>query len=98
MLWLDSVRHDIRHGCRLIRKSPMLSIATILTLPSAPDLGGGLNVFFARSIGVRGELRHRRTFKDFTLPGFQRRQARFLARQRRAHLQVVGASPSPVAS
>jgi outer membrane protein with beta-barrel domain len=34
------------------------------------DLGGGLNVFFAHSVGVHGELRHLRTFKDFTLPGF----------------------------
>ena len=34
------------------------------------DVGGGLNIFFAHSVGVHGELRHLRTFKDFTLPGF----------------------------
>jgi hypothetical protein len=34
------------------------------------DLGGGLNIFFVHSVGVHGEVRHLRTFKDFTLPGF----------------------------
>jgi len=34
------------------------------------DFGGGLNIFFTHSVGVHGELRHLRTFEDFTLPGF----------------------------
>ena len=31
------------------------------------DLGGGLDVFFSHSVGVRGELRHLRTFQDLDL-------------------------------
>jgi len=42
MLWLDSVRHDIPHGCRLIRKRPVLSIATILTLTLGIGLDAGV--------------------------------------------------------
>ena len=42
MLWLDSARHDIRYGCRLIRKSPLLSIATIVTLALGIGLDAGM--------------------------------------------------------
>jgi opacity protein-like surface antigen len=34
------------------------------------DVGGGLNLFFTHGVGVHGEVRHLRTFKDFTFPGF----------------------------
>jgi hypothetical protein len=34
------------------------------------DIGGGLNIFFGRSVGVRGDLRRLRTFEDVTLGVF----------------------------
>jgi opacity protein-like surface antigen len=33
------------------------------------DIGGGLNIFFGHTFGVRGDLRHVRTFQDVTLFG-----------------------------
>jgi len=34
------------------------------------DIGGGLNIFFGRNVGVRGDLRRLRTFEDVTLGVF----------------------------
>jgi hypothetical protein len=34
------------------------------------DIGGGLNIFFAHSVGVRGDVRHLRTLQDVTLGVF----------------------------
>ena len=34
------------------------------------DIGGGVNIFFARHVGVRGDVRHLRTLQDITLGGF----------------------------
>ncbi|HKB13875.1 MAG TPA: outer membrane beta-barrel protein [Vicinamibacterales bacterium] len=33
------------------------------------DIGGGLNIFFGHTFGIRGDLRHVRTFQDITLFG-----------------------------
>jgi outer membrane protein with beta-barrel domain len=33
------------------------------------DIGGGINIFFTPGVGLRGDLRHLRTFKDFNLFG-----------------------------
>jgi opacity protein-like surface antigen len=33
------------------------------------DIGGGVNVFFGRTFGVRGDVRHIRTLQDITLFG-----------------------------
>jgi hypothetical protein len=46
MQWLNTVGHDMRNGWRLLRKSPVLSAATIATLA----LGIGLDtVVFTRA-------------------------------------------------
>jgi len=42
MHWLDTVGHDVRYSGRLIRKSPVLSIATILTLALGIGLDAGV--------------------------------------------------------
>jgi hypothetical protein len=42
MHWLDTVGHGIRYGCRLIRQSPALSVATILTLALGIGLDAGV--------------------------------------------------------
>jgi hypothetical protein len=34
------------------------------------DIGGGLNIFFGRTVGIRGDLRRLRTFEDVTLGVF----------------------------
>jgi len=41
------------------------------------DIGGGLNVFLGRNIGVRGDVRHLRTFQDLTLGVFGNDQVDF---------------------
>lgn len=33
------------------------------------DIGGGLNIFFGHTFGVRGDVRHLRTIQDITLGG-----------------------------
>ena len=42
MHWLDTLARDIGYGCRLIRKSPALSLATILTLSLGIGLDAGV--------------------------------------------------------
>jgi len=34
------------------------------------DIGGGLNIFFGHTIGIRGDVRHLRTLQDVTLGVF----------------------------
>ena len=34
------------------------------------DIGGGLNIFFGHTVGIRGDLRHLRTLQDVTLGVF----------------------------
>ena len=34
------------------------------------DVGGGLNIFFGHSVGIRGDVRHLRTLQDVTLGVF----------------------------
>jgi outer membrane protein with beta-barrel domain len=46
------------------------SLASVSKNALGHDLGGGLNIFFTHGVGVHGEVRHLRTFKDFTFPGF----------------------------
>ena len=36
------------------------------------DIGGGINIFFGHTVGIRGDLRHMKTFDDVTLGGFNR--------------------------
>src|SRR2546427_12845807 len=59
-------------GIGVIRPHAKLDVSSLTVDKNAlgHDLGGGLNDFFAHSGGVHGEVRHLRTFKDFTLPGF----------------------------
>src|SRR5205085_7226903 len=33
------------------------------------DIGGGVNVYFAHAVGIRGDVRHLRTLQDLTLGG-----------------------------
>jgi hypothetical protein len=35
------------------------------------DIGGGINIFFLHSLGLRGDVRHMHTFQDVTLGVFQ---------------------------
>ena len=41
------------------------------------DIGGGLNVFFTRAVGVRGDVRHIKTLQNFTLGVFNSDQINF---------------------
>ena len=33
------------------------------------DIGGGVNIFFAPNVGLRGDVRHLHTLQDVTLGG-----------------------------
>ena len=59
-------------GVGVIRPHAKLDLSSLTVDKNAfaHDLGGGLNVFFTHAVGVHGEIRHLRTFKDLTLPGF----------------------------
>jgi len=41
------------------------------------DLGAGVNVFFSRGFGIRGDIRHIKTFDDLTLGIFEDQQINF---------------------
>ena len=41
------------------------------------DIGGGINIFLAHSLGVRGDVRHLRTLQDVTLGLFSNAQLDF---------------------
>jgi len=58
-------------GVGLIRPHAKLDVSNFDLSQNAfgHDLGAGLNIFFVHSVGVHGEVRHLRTFKDFTFPG-----------------------------
>jgi opacity protein-like surface antigen len=56
-------------GIGLIRPHAKFSVSSLSLGENAfgHNLGGGLNVFLVRSVGLHGEVRHLRTFKDVTL-------------------------------
>jgi opacity protein-like surface antigen len=56
-------------GLGLIRPHAKLDSSSLSVTKSAfgHDLGGGLNIFLTHSVGLHGEVRHLRTFKDIDL-------------------------------
>jgi len=58
-------------GVGLIRPHARLDLSSLELSKNAfgYDLGAGLNIFFVHSVGLHGELRHLRTFEDFSFPG-----------------------------
>jgi len=59
-------------GLGLIRPHATFDLASLSLSQNAfgYDLGGGLNLYFAKKAGLHGELRHLRTFEDVTLGVF----------------------------
>ncbi len=59
-------------GVGLIRPHVSLnpSIVGVTNNAFGYDLGLGLNVYFSHRVGVRGDVRHFKTFSDLTLPVF----------------------------
>ena len=59
-------------GIGLIRPHAKFSVSSLSLDQNAfgYNLGGGLNLFFVRSVGLHGEVRHLRTFQDITLGVF----------------------------
>jgi hypothetical protein len=59
-------------GLGLVRPHAKLDLANLAEVDQNAlgwDIGGGLNVFFGRTFGVRGDVRHIRTLQDITLGG-----------------------------
>jgi hypothetical protein len=67
-------------GLGLIRPHAEFSLPSLSLDQNAfgHDIGGGLNLFFSRSVGLHGEIRHLRTFKDVTLGVFSNDKLDFL--------------------
>ncbi len=59
-------------GLGLIRPHATFDLTSLSLSQNAfgNDLGGGLNLYFSRKVGLHGELRHLRTFNDVTLSVF----------------------------
>lgn len=59
-------------GLGIIRPHATFNVSSLEVSQNAfgHDLGGGLNLFFTHSVGIRGEIRHLRTFDDVNLGVF----------------------------
>jgi opacity protein-like surface antigen len=59
-------------GIGLIRPHAKLDASSLDVTKNALgyDIGGGLNIFLVHGVGIRGEIRHLRTFKDLDLGVF----------------------------
>ena len=66
-------------GLGLIRSHAKLDASSLSLDKNALgwDIGGGLNIFLTHSVGVRGDVRHIRTFKEVTLGLFGNDQLDF---------------------
>ena len=68
-------------GLGLIRSHAKFSVGSLSSLDQnalGHDIGGGLNLFFTPKVGLHGEIRHLRTFKDVTLGVFGNDKLDFL--------------------
>lgn len=66
-------------GVGLIRPHVKLDATSLIVDKNALgwDIGGGINIFLTRKLGVRGDIRHVRTEKDVTLGIFSPEQLDF---------------------
>lgn len=66
-------------GVGLIRPHVKLDATSLAVDKNAVgwDIGGGINIFLTRKVGVRGDVRHIRTMKDVTLGIFSADQLDF---------------------
>jgi opacity protein-like surface antigen len=59
-------------GLGLVRphaKTDLVSLTEVDQNTLGWDIGGGVNIFFGHTFGIRGDLRHIRTLQDITLGG-----------------------------
>ena len=67
-------------GLGLVRPHVTLDTSGLTTLSKNAlgyDIGGGLNIFLTHGLGVRGDIRHIKTFQDITLGVFNNEQINF---------------------
>jgi opacity protein-like surface antigen len=59
-------------GIGLVRPHAQLNASSLASDQNTLgwDIGGGVNIFFGKTVGVRGDVRHIRTLQDITLGGF----------------------------
>lgn len=60
-------------GLGLVRPHAQLSASSLADSSQNTvgwDIGGGVNIFLAHAVGIRGDVRHVRTLQDITLGGF----------------------------
>jgi len=58
-------------GIGLVRPHAQLNASSLASDQNTLgwDIGGGVNIFFCKTVGVRGDVRHLRTLQDITLGG-----------------------------
>ena len=58
-------------GVGLVRPHAQLSASSLTSNQNTLgwDIGGGINIYLAHAVGIRGDLRHIRTLHDITLGG-----------------------------
>jgi Outer membrane protein beta-barrel domain len=66
-------------GLGLIRPHAELDVSNLSFNQNALgyDIGGGINLFLAHAVGIRGDVRHMHTFQDVTLGLFSNNQLDF---------------------
>jgi hypothetical protein len=57
------IRSDIVSGVGLVRPRVSLNRTSVDSNVIGYDLGGGVNGFFAKHVGIRGDVRHFQTFQ-----------------------------------
>jgi opacity protein-like surface antigen len=74
------IRPYVVIGLGLVRSHVTLDTSSLTTLNKNAigyDIGGGLNIFLTHGLGVRGDVRHIKTFQDITLGVFNNDQINF---------------------
>jgi opacity protein-like surface antigen len=63
-------------GIGLVRPHAQLNASSIASTQNTLgwDIGGGINIYFVHAVGIRGDVRHMRTFQDLTLGGLFRNE------------------------
>jgi len=59
-------------GVGLVRPHAQLNAASLASSDQNTlgwDIGGGVNIYLVHAFGIRGDLRHIRTFQDITMGG-----------------------------
>ena len=76
LYWLDTINQDIRYGCRLIRRGPLLACAVVTTLTIGIGLNAGvftlLNAMLFRAEVAKDPGRFLSVYAQYAFPNGDR--------------------------